>query len=174
VDDWVNFVGYRPNLSYSAGKDFSIECWFYLALSTYNIALASERSPRNGIFTGWVWSVQNISSNLVFGWWGGGGWTYLNSLPSQYIQSGRWNLADMVYETSSNTLKFYLNGIFIGTLSAGTIFSAADDLSLIRWDENRSGYSNPQQISKFSLYNRALSAAEITQNFNALRGRYGI
>jgi hypothetical protein len=24
------------------------------------------------------------------------------------------------------------------------------------------------------IYNRALSAAEITQNFNALRGRYGI
>lgn len=29
-------------------------------------------------------------------------------------------------------------------------------------------------ISQVSIYNRALSAAEINQNFNALRGRYGI
>jgi hypothetical protein len=29
-------------------------------------------------------------------------------------------------------------------------------------------------IAQVQIYNRALTAAEITQNFNALRGRYGI
>jgi len=29
-------------------------------------------------------------------------------------------------------------------------------------------------ISQVSIYNRALSAQEISQNFNATRGRYGI
>jgi len=29
-------------------------------------------------------------------------------------------------------------------------------------------------ISVVQVYNRALSAAEVSQNFNALRGRYGI
>jgi hypothetical protein len=30
------------------------------------------------------------------------------------------------------------------------------------------------RISNAQLYNRALSTAELTQNFNAIRGRYGI
>jgi hypothetical protein len=30
------------------------------------------------------------------------------------------------------------------------------------------------EISNFMLYNRSLTDAEIRQNFNALRGRYGI
>jgi hypothetical protein len=29
-------------------------------------------------------------------------------------------------------------------------------------------------ISNFKIYNRALTAAEVQQNFNALRGRFGI
>ena len=29
-------------------------------------------------------------------------------------------------------------------------------------------------ISQIQIYNRALSATEILQNFNALRGRYGV
>jgi hypothetical protein len=32
----------------------------------------------------------------------------------------------------------------------------------------------PGNIAQTSIYNRALSAAEVSQNFNALRGRYGI
>jgi hypothetical protein len=30
------------------------------------------------------------------------------------------------------------------------------------------------KISNVQIYNRALSASEVQQNFNALRGRYGI
>ncbi len=34
--------------------------------------------------------------------------------------------------------------------------------------------SFPGNISNVQAYNRALSATEILQNFNAIRGRYGI
>jgi len=32
----------------------------------------------------------------------------------------------------------------------------------------------PGELSNIMIYNRALSNTEISQNFNALRGRYGI
>jgi hypothetical protein len=35
-------------------------------------------------------------------------------------------------------------------------------------------YQYQGRISKVSIYDRALSAAEIQQNFNAMRGRFGI
>jgi hypothetical protein len=39
---------------------------------------------------------------------------------------------------------------------------------------NDNGYHQPMDISQFKIYNRALSATEIRQNFNATRKRYRI
>jgi hypothetical protein len=40
--------------------------------------------------------------------------------------------------------------------------------------QNTSGLTSNCYIGSFKLYNRALTASEILQNFNAVRGRYGI
>jgi hypothetical protein len=43
------------------------------------------------------------------------------------------------------------------------------------WDSsNPTSYPFYGKISQASIHNRALSAAEIKQNFEALRGRFGI
>jgi hypothetical protein len=173
VFDGVNdtlTTNYNPNFSYSSGQDFSLESWFYLDLSSYNIALTCMRTGG----AGWVWAVRSISSNLVFSWFNGSAWVDLNSLSSQIIPSGKWNLGNMTYETSTNTLKFYLNGVFIGNFTAGTSFSNTAPITLIRWDGSSSGFSNTQQVAKFSVYNRALSADEVLQNYNATKGRFGL
>jgi hypothetical protein len=36
------------------------------------------------------------------------------------------------------------------------------------------GYCSPVNVSNHYIYNRVLSDAEVLQNFNALRGRFGI
>jgi predicted transcriptional regulator len=41
-------------------------------------------------------------------------------------------------------------------------------------DYNAGGYPSSSNISSVRLYNRPLSAAEIRQNYQALRGRYGL
>jgi len=44
-----------------------------------------------------------------------------------------------------------------------------------RWASGSPGSSpSPLTTSQVSIYNKALTAAEVAQNFNALRGRYGI
>lgn len=169
VDDWV-VTNYQPNFSYQGNQSFSIGVWFYLNLNSYSIALTSMRNSG----AGWVWAARSINSNIVFSWWNGTSWSYLNALPTQNIPTGQWNLGNIVYEPSTNILRFYLNGLFIGTLIAGTIFAPTSVITLIRWDGGGSGYSNPQQISMFSVYNRALTAQEVSQNFNATRARFGI
>jgi hypothetical protein len=169
VDDAVT-TNYNPNFSYIGGLNFSLEIWFYLDLSSYNIGLTCMRNGGNG----WVWAARSISNSLVFSWYNGTNWVDLNSLSSQTIPSGKWNLGNMTYESSTNTLRFYLNGVFIGNFIAGTNFSNAAPITLIRWDGNSSGYSNPQQVAKFSVYNRTLSADEVLQNYNATKGRFGL
>jgi hypothetical protein len=74
---------------------------------------------------------------------------------------------------SSGTPSIYINGSLVGTYagtiantpSAGTGFSVGSQWG-IRYANTKSG--------NVGFYNRELSATEIKQNFNALRGKYGI
>jgi hypothetical protein len=74
----------------------------------------------------------------------------------------------------SASQQVYLNGVNIGsgTVSNGWIFSTVY-IGGAPLNASYSGYHNGR-ISNAQLYNRALTAEEVTQNFNALRGRFGI
>jgi hypothetical protein len=72
-----------------------------------------------------------------------------------------------------NSVKMYLDGVLTNSDSASGSFAASalnvrlgSDVSRNRWATG--------SWNNFSIYNRALTAVEIQQNFNALRGRYGI
>jgi hypothetical protein len=82
-----------------------------------------------------------------------------------------WNYIILVYNGS--TIKIYLNG--------NEVFSEAATGNIVTTDSNVNIGGEPSQAFFFSgkisnaiLYNQALSASQVTQNFNALRGRYGI
>jgi hypothetical protein len=73
--------------------------------------------------------------------------------------------------TPTNNARIYINGILILTTTIKHLNQSAPFLL---------GYGNsPNQylqgsISQTSIYNRALSATEILQNYNATKGRYGL
>jgi hypothetical protein len=73
--------------------------------------------------------------------------------------------------TPSNSTKIIINTIVDGTFSSyGAISSGA--IALAGY-VGQSRYLNAD-ISSFTVYNRVLTAAEIAQNYNALKGRYGL
>ena len=104
---------------------------------------------------------------------------------SSTIQTNTWYHTVATYNLSSNQI--YLNGSLQNTTSYS---SAAIELSgsngqtagigcLFSMHGNVSGGPTRYgtfngNISLVKYYNRALTAAEIQQNFNALRGRFGI
>jgi hypothetical protein len=88
--------------------------------------------------------------------------------------------------TNNPTINFYVDGI-----NAGSNYWNASPKGAILYSSNtgsvrvgsiyypsRPTYDGPYyfigNIATTQIYNRALSAAEVSQNFNALRGRYGI
>jgi hypothetical protein len=169
VDDNLE-TNFRPLFSYIDGNNFSLEIWFYLGSSSYSMGLTAMRNRQ----TGWVWAARSISGNIVFSWFSTG-WVDLNSSPSQYIPPAQWNLGNLIYDTSTNKVKFYLNGYYIGELDAGTQWGTdGAPITIPRWDSNGAGYSNPQSCSKYSVYNRALTASEVLQNYNATKQRYNL
>lgn len=101
--------------------------------------------------------------------------------PSYTFLNNTWYNIVCTHErvSGSSTLKTYINGVL---LSGSTITptNAANDNSLPLSLGRRFYNSDPNSrtlngsLPSVKIYNRTLSEAEVTQNFNALRGRYGI
>ena len=91
-----------------------------------------------------------------------------------------WQIHTIVYDSSSSPyVKFYINGTYTG---ASTTNNPANISSITTSEPFRIGLSVAGGLSRYfngripsvQVYNRALTASEIQQNFNALRGRFGI
>jgi hypothetical protein len=66
----------------------------------------------------------------------------------------------------------YINGILVSGPTAKSWNTVANNAQVGR-QTNNSEYWNGN-IAQVSIYNRALSATEITQNYNAQKNRFGL
>ena len=76
----------------------------------------------------------------------------------------------------SNTISGYADGTLIGSTTSYT-FSGSFDSGTAFWIGQRPGSPAvwfPGSIAVTHFYNTALTAAQVLQNFNALRGRFGL
>jgi hypothetical protein len=78
---------------------------------------------------------------------------------------------------SGSIFKTYLNGVLKKTDTIDTIpFTGVQSVLRVGAANNVGSYSyySKSNISNVKMYNRALTELEIKQNFNALRGRFGL
>jgi hypothetical protein len=84
---------------------------------------------------------------------------------------------NLVITYSSTLATAYVNGVSVGTsATAWSAPGASTFMALMAIDGTNMGttaYASGS-LGAFMVYNRALTADEVTTNFNALRGRYGI
>ena len=86
------------------------------------------------------------------------------------IADNTWKNVVLTYQSGvSNGTRIYINGVSVLTTTitvlnqTGNLFGGA---------EANAGQYAACQISLFNMYNRALTAQEIQQNYNATKGRY--
>ena len=113
---------------------------------------------------------------------GGGNFTYsLNNVPvnndlqatNAITQTNTWYIAVITHDDVSDVGKIYINGNLIVSATMGEILPVGSLNSYVGREIN-SGNNFPGWIGSVIVYNRALTEDEATQNFNALRRRYGI
>lgn len=110
----------------------------------------SSGEIRTGIYTNARY-VSNHGSNLV-----NGNWHYIG------------------FTFSGTTKTSYIDGVNVGTqTTAGSLTNSFANREMGRFGSDTT-YTSNCQIALASVYNRALTASEVQQNFNALRGRFGI
>jgi hypothetical protein len=109
---------------------------------------------------------------------------FTNNFPNQQetrssdfsVYSGKWVFLTIVRNGTS--VRIYANNVDI-TQTAGTHSDPASNTTseLILANETQGGaigFTWDGNFASFGMYNRALSASELTQNFNAVRSRFGI
>jgi len=99
--------------------------------------------------------------------------TFFNQLRYPWTGSLLTGFHYVCYTMTNNTsARLYVDGVSVAsTNTIGSIGLNTKNVLLGKW--NNYGRLNGN-ISQVSIYNRALTASEIQQNFNALRGRFGI
>lgn len=162
TDDYISFNSTTQSLGLTSSNGATLSCWLKITLL----------SRWTGVFTFW-----GPAGNVDFGWdisptnnlrmWKSGGAIETSSL-SAY--SNVW--CNYVLVSNSTGTIFYINGTQFATSSITGNVSFTNGRVLWfgdHWDNPIQGSSSSIQI-----YNKALTAAEIQQNFNATRGRFGI
>jgi sialidase-1 len=84
-----------------------------------------------------------------------------------------WHHAVATRVRTGGAMNLYVDGTLVASGTGGANSLTDPTQMRIGCLQTNANFFNGS-ISTVAVYNRALSAAEIQQNFNALRGRYGI
>jgi hypothetical protein len=156
-----NSVITAPNNSIFDTQSPSVEVW-----------IKTNALSQNGFFfeKGTVntqYSLFQEGSSIV--WRQGSNSQYTTT--ANFINTSQW--AHIVGTYAAGSRNTYINGVLVtsDTLNAPV---GVNPSGITIGSYNSGGYFYNGSIGIVKVYNRAISAAEVRQNFNALKGRYGL
>lgn len=99
----------------------------------------------------------------------------LSTTTASYMNTSSWYQVVGTFTSGSRIL--YINGVQVNSnATTGTLGTSASGMSIGAYGgtSGSNSYFYNGALSICRVYNRVLSAADVLQNFNALRGRYGV
>lgn len=173
VDDYAS-IPFTYDV-YNGGNTNPITMCGWFKLPPFQIFVAEENPggfQDASIFMGfWVYRVTaspntQVRFNAIFGGVGG------SERSAYHTMDGQWKYYTATL-TSSGLCTMYINGVYQNQGSP-VITSNAKFNGTVFLVKDRSRTPVNCSISGIQIYNRALSASEITQNYNATKTRYGL
>ena len=187
---WTDLSGNGRNGTINGSPTFTNGYFNITSDSTYISIPNSGLVPRTNDFTYSCWiyfnSVDSLDTIFENGSWSDS--LILRYESTQFIvyaenaligtfswtaTTGVW--VNIVLRRLSNTMSCFINNTSIGTPFAMStdIDLANPNLWLMRSQHSTGQFTNGR-IAVFSIYNRALTATEVSQNYNALKHRFGL
>jgi len=179
----LNFDGVNDRIDLSSRKlvgasGVTMSIWYKTSSTkTYNFLMGKGNLSSGNPLTR-VLGMQIYNLHLTFTASQGDntGWCSQGNNGPVLATDGTWHQVTGTFDLSSQTIKTYVDGALKYTSACNqTGDSEGSDILYIGQDSTLwpSGYFLGQLNDAF-VYNRVLSATEVQQNFNTLRGRYGI
>jgi hypothetical protein len=177
VDDFAEITN-NNSLSFGSGE-FTIEVFFKPKVSQtggnfpaiINKSIGDFTNPTGtGGVTGWIlfWYSNQYEFRL------GDSSTTFNSIifPSLVTNDDTWRYLAVTIPADSSLIKGYYNGnmVITGTKTLTNDTNTNVSLTINSW--RQFGRRLNSQTASVKLYNRALTPAEVLQNYNATKGRF--
>jgi len=156
ITDKITLSGFIKPLSTNINVDPLVCKWS---------GTADQRAYYFGIGNSKVWFA--LSSNGLVG--------YPDLFSTTSVSTNTWYYISSTWDKNTGEMKIYINGQLDATRLnvTNSIFNSNRQLSIGSED---GGYAQAisKNIAQVAIYNRALTASEVLQNYNALKGRFGL
>lgn len=187
-DGTNDYVATNDSVGNFGNSNFTIYLAFKTTTNT-NPATFIAKSIGDNPTTDYGWLVNQASVGslgfavaTVNGAWGTAG-SYSIKTNTGNLNDGNWKSVAIVVDRSQADVSIYINGAtvgltaYVGKASLTTLGNVTNTRVLNIASESdvaTSPFHIAASISLVQLYNRALSAKEVRQNYNATKGRYGL
>ena len=160
TNDYVN-IGAKEDFNFDTGN-FTVGCWFKSSQDKQYAGLVGKS------FDAYGWSLQLSSGKIRQ--------TYSPlqiSSPLSY-NDNNWHYAIMVCQSLSQNMYMYVDGILISSTSMPSSTTPPTGAPLWIGGWGSITYVLNCNIAQTLIYNKALTAQEILQNYNATKRRFGL
>ena len=171
-----NYVSTITLLSSPGPQIFSLSVWFQTGTASGHKIIGYENRQ-----TGTTSTLADrhlyvgTDGLLYFGVYNSG---FFYATTPNTINDNKWHYAVATYSNVTTQLLLYVDSALVasGSTSAAYAYAGYWRIGSYKngdWTNGVDGYF-PGNISNAQIYNQVLTAAQVAQNFNAHRGRYGI
>jgi hypothetical protein len=160
TNDYIN----EDTTSFDLTGDLSAEVWFNLSATANDwVRVIGKGDASNRTFGFWY---NTPFSAFLYQRYGASG--NVGTLYSTSIQTNTWY--HVIVTSSGSTHKIYLNGLDIQTQTGAGPFLSSSSTLKVGYGEIHTYHNG--RIGLYRIYNRALTAQEVLQNYNATKMRY--
>ncbi len=176
TNDYVNII----NPSILQSQNFSISVWINPSAATNVITSLIDFDHASTLRQGWVIQSSDATTNRYYylAYWDGTNFQPSDGAPGMGVQTTNFIWQNLTYIKNGTSVIGYLNGVqlYTATASNATVsYLPNRNLAIGKVISTTVGNrSYNGKVSTTQIYNRALSATEVLQNFNATKGRFGL
>jgi hypothetical protein len=166
VDDRITFNNFDIGTS-----DFSVSSWIKTTQTSFGYIIAQGGQGNSAAERGFGMATNN---GVLYGFIATDSRIFVSNNSGTLVNDGKWHNVAGVWDRSDK-LKWYINGVFEkeGDISSASSYNiSSDNNGLIGTYGNASIGFFDGNIGPTTLYLKALPAAEVKQNYKALKGRF--
>ena len=172
VFDGTDDYGIIPyNSAWNYNNNITLEAWVMVTTNSSNYLGIFGPFSQTPAYNGFNFSVPSGSNKLSFLVGGNGGAAYYVRQNTQYSLNTWYHLVGVI---NNGTSRLYVNGVLQDDSTTMTVAPPVGPFMLGKFYDGVNDYYFGGRIANGKFYNRVLSQSEITQNYNALKGRYGL
>lgn len=170
-------VSVADNASLEPGSgDWTVEVWLRYSVITGKTRTYLSKTNNNGGSADWGYGFRTNQANNTTYFEVGNGTTSVTS-PATSVATGTWyQIVGVWTNVASNSIALYKNGTLVGSNSHSftSVKNTTNPLYLGNYNGNEFAQQFEGDMGIVRMYSRALTAAEIQNNYDANKATYGL